>query len=278
MAKKLGFNWMRTHDGSQITKWYDLEREPGKLDFRKADKAVETVRNAKMLILGLLETAPTWASYWVEAAKTGSYYTDALWVPKDLDAWRNYVEKTVTHFAGRIDDWEVWNEPYVGMFFNKEYLPDQKRRIQGTPDDFLPLLKSAYAAAKSANPKAQVFWSTGLYYKPEQTWHERASELGAGNHADALTFHVYTMRLLGGPDDLISKKVADYRKGHKLTAAPIWNTEGGPGATFNHFYRHLPPFDAANKVSDIADHVVRFYISHLAAGVQKFFLYSFHTW
>lgn len=278
MAKKLGFNWMRAHDGATMTKWYDLEREPGKIDFTKADRMVEKVRAEKMLILGLLDSAPTFASHWVEAAKTGSYYSDALWVPKDIAAWRNYVEKTVGHFAGRIDDWEVWNEPYVGMFFHKEFLPAEKRKLPGTPDDYLPLLESAYAAAKTANPEARIFWATGPYYKPNQTWHERAAELGAGDHADALTFHVYTTRLLGFPDDLTSKKVADYRKGHRLADAPIWNTEGGPGSTFNHFYRHLPPFEAADQATGIADHVARFYISQLAAGVGKFFLYSFASW
>ena len=279
MAKKLGFNWMRAHGGSdEMTKWYNLEREPGIFDFTRADRAANTVRAEKLEILGLLDTAPTFASHFIEATKTGRYYQDALWVPTDIDAWKNYVRKVVAQFKGRINDWEVWNEPYVGMFFNKDFILPEKRKVQGTPQDYLILLESAYAASKKENPHVPIFWSTGPYYQPEKTWHERTAELGAGDSADALTFHIYTTRLLGEPNDLVAQKVAEYRHGHRLSDAPLWNTEGGPGATMNHFYRHIPPFDAADQATNIADHIVRFYVSHLASNVQKFFLYTFHAW
>jgi hypothetical protein len=279
MAKKLGFNWMRAHDGSnEMTKWYNLERERGIFDFRRADAAVDAVRAEKLEILGLLDSAPTFASYWDEATKTEKYYEDALWVPKNLKAWKNYVQQTVAHFAGRINDWEVWNEPYVGKFFNKSYDAAAKRKIQGTPEDYIPLLQTAYENAKAANPQARIFWATGPYYRPDKTWHQRTAELGAGDSADAISFHVYNTRKLGAPDDLIASKAAEYRQGHRLSDAPLWNTEGGPGASVNHFYRHLPPFDAADRATAIADHVVRFFVSHLAANVQKFFLYTFHSW
>ena len=279
MAKKLGFNWMRAHGGTdEMTKWYNLEREPGKFDFRRADAAADAVRAEKLEILGLLDSAPTFASHWDEATKSGSYYQDALWVPKDLDAWKNYVRETVAHFAGRIADWEVWNEPYVGMFFNRSYDAASKRKTQGAPEDYVPLLQAAYESAKAANPEARIFWATGPYYRPDKTWHQRTAELGAGESADAITFHVYNTRKVGAPGDLIASKAAEYRQGHRLSGAPLWNTEGGPGASVNHFYRHLPPFDAADQATAIADHVVRFFVSHLAANVQKFFLYTFHTW
>jgi len=278
-VKKLGFNWMRTHDGSNhITKWYELEKTKGALDFSKADASVRLLRRHHLMILGLLDTSPPFYSNFAPETRSGGYYKDALWIPTDLEAWSQYTAKTVSHFKGRIDHWEVWNEPYVGMFFTREYQTETKRRIKGTPDDYLPLLAHAYSAAKDANPDATVFWSTGPFFQPGKTFHQRAVELEADANADALTFHLYSTRMMGSPDDLIGKKHREYTTGHALHDAELWNTEGGPGATFNHPYRHLPLAYRADDVHHTADHAVRYYVSCLAHGVDKFFLYTFHGW
>lgn len=282
LAKRLGFNWVRLHDpGNAITKWYLLEREKGVLTFDRADELLQRYLDAGLSVLGLLDTSPTWHSRFDESTRSGNYYQDALWVPENLDAWEAYCEAVIRHFRGRIEHWEVWNEPYVGMFFTRNFDTVQRRRVQGTPDDYLPLLVRARQAQQRANPGSKLLWSTGTAYRPNQSWHERAVELGAPNYADAFTFHLYTTRVLGGADDVKARDVEKYRAGvagTPLENAEIWNTEGGPGSSLNSFYRHLPPFDSAARVSEQADQLVRYHVASLMHGVRRFFLYSLHAW
>ena len=60
----------------------------------------------------------------------------------NLAGWSAYVSAVVQHAKGRIQRWEVWNEP-----------PNFTGKDQ-TPADYAKIVVSAYDAAKAADPRA----------------------------------------------------------------------------------------------------------------------------
>ena len=272
-AKQLGFNWVRLHDGASFTKWYNLEKDADKgLVFDAAREKVQRIRAHDLMILGLLDTSPPWHSNNPKKTNT-RYFWDATWMPTDIETWQAYAEATSRAFRNEITHWEIWNEPYVGLFFQKA--PKQPRgSVKGSPADYAPLAEAAYAGAKRGNSNAQIFIATKA-----GTWADAAKELGTVHHADGSTFHLYTPKLSGFPGDMVASSAASIRQsfeGTPLADKPIWQTEGGPGSILPHAYRHTPPTKHQNGL-ELADYVVRFYTAHLAAGVDKYFLYTLHS-
>ena len=110
IAKAAGAWQLRLHDTSMIAKWPFAETAPGQFEFY--DDAVNLARQNGFAILGMLDGAPPWTT---TSPRTEGYYN--IWnIPDKPDAlaqWRNYVHIVAGHYSGRIDRWEVWNEPWA---------------------------------------------------------------------------------------------------------------------------------------------------------------------
>ncbi|MCX7012523.1 MAG: carbohydrate binding domain-containing protein [Candidatus Sumerlaeota bacterium] len=256
MAQALGFKWIRCHDAAQdITKWFFVEAAKGKWKWQ--DAKADVFRAHHLMILGTLDTSPNWAG-------------GLRHIPTDMDAWSQYCRETVAHYKGKINDWEIWNEPYYTRF----YITLNGKDVKGAPQDFLEVAKRAYTAAKESNPNCTILPSAG----PVATWTAGCVRAGVFQYADMLTHHQYTTQLPGGPDDTIAASYNRWRKElpKELKSMPSWDTEGGISHQSQTFYSHLPVGSATKRVRFYADLVARYYISALSLGVPKFFLYSFH--
>jgi hypothetical protein len=108
----VGSKWTRLHDTSMVAKWADAEPQPGQFRFR--DEAVTLTRRLGMQILGMLDGAPRWAGTKPREGYWGIWHIpDAPGAP---DAWEAYCARVAEHYKGRIDYWEVWNEPWGEWF------------------------------------------------------------------------------------------------------------------------------------------------------------------
>ena len=88
-----------------------------------------------------------------------------------------YVKAVVEHYKGRVNMWEIWNEPGVKM------------RIE----EYMPLQEAAYKAAKEANPDSRIYGLCGTWDVGGDTygWVKSGIALGAANSMDAVTIHGY---------------------------------------------------------------------------------------
>jgi hypothetical protein len=82
-----------------------------------------------------VEGTPPWAA-------NGS--ADMRTPPVDAGAYAGFVNYLVNAFGGRVTAWEIWNEE------------DNTGWWTGTPAQYVGLLKAAYTAVKSADPRATV--------------------------------------------------------------------------------------------------------------------------
>lgn len=259
LAKTLGCRWVRILDSCAVTHWDVVEPKQGQWSFEREswiDEAIDTYRKAGLQILGLLFRTPLWAS-------SGDSVNHP---PKDLEAWRNYVRKVAQHFKGRIEAWEVWNEPFgLGLFEGKEAL-------------YLEMVRIAAEGIKAVDPDAKIV-APCTYWRHDSivSWTERLLQMGLLNFVDVFSFHGYEGYL---PSDFERVKLWGRFDGKQRA---IWNTE--QGLVSQSFYQFLPddyddPYTrwitgghtlaTARKGAELT---VKGYVSSLAAGCEKFFQY-----
>jgi len=259
IARAIGARWIRIHDATGVTKWPFVEPERDQWQF--VDEGVNGAKGAGLAILGMLDGGPAWAS--VHPRATSGYF--AIYNQPDApDApakWTEYVTKTVGHYKGAINDWEVWNEPWGHNFFN------------GTPQAYGDLLKLAYPAAHAANPDARIIGIDATINRPLFTTGALA-EANSTNF-DAFSYHDYDAAFYQGPRPIGGALASAFNAAQAATgtAKPLWITEGGAN-DIGSWYR---PESGGMSAQGQTAWTVRFDVTNMAAGVQHFFYYTLHS-
>jgi len=248
-VRQLGFTWTRLHDCSLLTKWSATERAPGR--FLWHDEVVDGVRATGLSILGLPDHEPEWAKVKTEGAN-----------PVDVAAFEAYCEALARHYAGKIDDWEVWNEPYMPGSY------------PGGPVLFGELLQAGARGLKRGNPSCRVLgWCADI---GQPAWGAGIAE-GARAAIDIFTFHNYANNLCGGGTLPFVAELPEHRKLWPAHVTECWNTEGTNGELpGNGFYRHLP-LATRETNQRAAAFAARVWLEHARAGVAKYFVYQMHN-
>lgn len=202
-----GLRWVRLGGFS----WANCEAQPGVRDYSAAETGLASAEREGLAVVGMINGNPGWAT------TSGS----RLAPPKDWTAWERHVEQVVARFRDRVHVWEIWNEPDIEEFWT------------GSAEEYVELLKHAYAGAKRADPGCLVM-SAGLDGSGE-VFLNRILGLGAGEYCDLIGAHPYA-----GSSSLAAYRLRLMRRiltFHHL-AKPLWVTEvgwqsggwkGGPG-------------------------------------------------
>jgi hypothetical protein len=209
VAKRLGACWARMHDVDFCLSWDQAEPEAGKWVW--ADDKIDLAHRVGVDVLGVLGRTPGWA---LEPEQHGKTPEGGWFYPPDLDAWANYVEAVTRHYRGKVDVWEIWNEPYgFGI---------------GDGTKYAALVRTAYAAAKRGNPDCTLL---GLCTHAGATAFNQDAVAGEAMTAcDLISYHCYTR---DGTDA--------YRRGIEVrevlgladNGKKMWMSEGMGGYTFS---------------------------------------------
>ncbi len=248
-AKKIGMKWTRLHDASFITKWRKAEPKPGKYQY--FDKQINAVLDAGINILGLPDYPPVWAKQ-----------TDDSKNVINVKAFSKLCTKLAEHYRGRIDYWEVWNEPYIKYFF------------PGSPEQYAEVLSAGADALRAGNPQAKI-----LGYCTEINDIEYAEKIPPAmrKKIDILSFHCYFQNLTGGGTSSFTKEVNAYLKFLRpFVPSEIWNTEGAyKKLGTNSFYSFMPA--SSGKINEkAAAFCARVWVEQLKGGINKLFIYTLH--
>lgn len=111
LARNANIGWIRTS-----VRWSQVEKTKGVFDFSGVDADINDARARGLKVLAILAHPPVWA---------GSN-TNGTTPPSSLTDWKNYVRAVAQHFNGRIDAYEIWNEPDLknsgdGVGWNAEH-------------------------------------------------------------------------------------------------------------------------------------------------------------
>lgn len=257
-ARKVGFRWLRSHDGLQTTWWTRVQPNgPGDWAW-PYDDIQRSLDRAGFKTLGEILWTPRWAS----SAPPGDKKPETA-VPKDMEDFRRFVKRAVKHYEQSIAHWEIWNEPHYKGYW------------RGSPAEYVDLLRVAYAAIHSEQDDAVVLGGGGLRAS-DLGWIEAMLQAGAANHMDVFSIHYLDPNT--AQEEII--KVRDLLRSYGFTGE-IWNTEASvPSTSFlNQVRAENSEKGARYHFRNACYELVRMYMENISAGVKKVFYYHlFDPW
>jgi len=154
--------WLR-----KVFNWHQIEREKDNFNFAFYDEFVNNAKvNGKKILAGLAYSTP-----WLNNGKDMDYISK-----EDLKYFLNYVEVTVKRYKGKVDAWEIWNEP--NWLFWK-----------GTDKEFFELSKLTAKKIREIDPDAYIVG--GSFQRLPYVFITNMKLAGALENLDALSFHPY---------------------------------------------------------------------------------------
>jgi hypothetical protein len=166
---ELGAVWLR-----KTFYWTDLEPEMGVWDYSAYDEFVETGKAAGKKILAILAYDIAWIH---QDGQRRRYIT-----PAQLPYYLRYVEEIVHRYQGKIDAYEIWNEP--NWIFWK-----------GKREDFFELSRAAARKIREIDPAAKIV--AGSFNRVPRSFIRGMFQSGAMEEADIISFHPYDLNPQG---------------------------------------------------------------------------------
>ncbi len=200
--------------------WRDHEPIPGQWDWRTSDEAIRAWTNAGLEVHAILHFPPDWAIQNPGTHGTPPWVFNAL-MPRGIglpwdhpdNGWGRYCYNFALRYRGQIASYEVWNEPDLDNYWD------------GSPADYVNLLRSCYQAIKSADPGPPVVMA-GMALLVERDFFPEVVRLAASDPAgpffDAANIHMYA------DPDLAYRLTVETREvlsRYGLGSRPIWITE-----------------------------------------------------
>lgn len=207
-----GLGWARQH-----FRWSSIEPQPGEFDWSTWDRVVETAQAAGLRLVAVLDTAPAWAR---AAADRDNPFAP----PRNPADFAHFAAAFAGRYSDRIDYYEVWDEPNIYPHWGS----DEVR-----PRAYVELLRTAYAAIKSADPGATVL-AAGLAPTAERTGRNLSDveflramyRAGARDAFDILAIKPYGFWT--GPDDRrVDPQTLNFSRAILLREVMVENGDAG---------------------------------------------------
>lgn len=164
LMQAAGIKW-----GRQDFNWRRIEREPGSYEWAPYDELEQMCRAHGLLLFGNLAYNPS--------------FHDPL-TTAGVEAYCAFARAAAQRFKGKIDHWQIWNEPNGGFW-------------KGTPQQYARLLAAAGAAIHEANPEAKVLGLNMAFC--DVLWAETVLKAVPYDCFDIACFHPY--RPPSGPEE-----------------------------------------------------------------------------
>ena len=173
----LGVKWVRLQSG-----WQRTEKVKGCYDFAWLDEIVDQLR-ARGCVPWLCLCYGN--ELYNPEAKTvfGAVGCPPIRNEDQKKGWHEYVRALTAHFKGRVEWYEVWNEPEWTW-------KDEDLKIAGNGTEYGRFVVDTAAAVREGDPDAKVIG--GSLCTSDMFFLHAALEAGMGQVIDALTFHEYT--------------------------------------------------------------------------------------
>ena len=232
LAHQAGLRWWR--DWS--TQWDAVQPKQGvPCDFRRQDVHINRVleQKGRMVVLlpfpsaGWAAAVPPAAARYLndrrakgELSEQSQRQIVAACKPASLEDFAEYVRATVTHDRGRVAYYEILNE----SLYTHYSLPSASYGCGYKMSDYLDLLRTAYQAAKAADPKCTVIG--GIACQPDREWEEQFIQQGGLRWCDVTNYHLYPSRQRAeSMENAFKTRWQQMQDRHQ--AMPIWVTEFG---------------------------------------------------
>jgi hypothetical protein len=234
-------NWLKLQPGRDV--W----------QFSTLDRCVDLAEKHQVKVVLTLGRTPQWASSRPDEA-AGSRRNPApggAAPPKNVADWQNYVRTVATRYKGRIEAYEIWNEPNLENYYS------------GSPEQMITLAREAYAIIKEVDPAALVVAPSAVG-PTGAAWLEKYFQLGGAGYADIIGYHFY----MGAAEpERVLERIREVQRVMAKTNVnkPLWDTEDGCC---------FPVPKSFKSEREKSAYVARLYILDWAAGVRRLYWYA----
>ncbi len=249
------YGTVRSWDAIPGPDWADSNPSRGEYDFTSLDEFIaanEPSSKNKLTVardmIYTLGRTPAWASS--NPTASSDYAAGECAPPSSITDWDDYLTAVVTHAAGRIKYWELWNEPNNPAYYC------------GSVSTLVTLAQHARVIIKNLDPDA-VILSPGMAggaYGP--VWFNEWLAAGGAATIDAVSFHGYWSHFA---EDVLTS-IAGYKAvmaSNGISNLPMWDTEAN-GKT-------MPGITAT------ADFLSKYYLLQWSEGVSRFLWYAYDS-
>ena len=155
--------------------WHSIEKEKGVFNFSGYDSYVDSVKKIGMKTIVVL----AYQTPWLYPEGENKRYIS----PENIPYFLNYVEEMVQHFRGRIDVWDIWNEPNFNKFW------------KGSDKDFYELSRRTAQKIREVDPEAYIIG--GAYSRVPSRFIKKMFRAGGMENLDGIAFHPYALNPAG---------------------------------------------------------------------------------
>ena len=244
--------------------WRELQPTRDRWDFSRLDLYVAMAALTKTSLVLPLAMTPAWAS--ARPDEPSAYRPGNSAEPKMIEDWRRYVEAVGRRYRGKIQFFEIWNEP------------NAKDHYTGTVEKMVELTCEAYRVLKAIDPDIRVI-SPGVVGATHVQYLERFLAAGGKSCFDIVAYHFYVQRF--GPEAMVPviREVRAIMRRHGVHDKPLWNTETGwwianGDGTPDHPMVAKGGWRKLALEPESGDFLMRAFLLARAEGVERFFLYS----
>ncbi|MBN1658443.1 MAG: hypothetical protein JXA93_08590 [Anaerolineae bacterium] len=142
MAREAGLGWAKQQfawaEIEPLRKGEFIDPTSGESSWAKFDELVDLCRENGIEVIARLDRAPAWARLPDTRAETP---------PADFEQYGDFVYAFVSHFKGRIQYIQIWNEPNIYPEWGEQAVD---------PAAYTRMLEIAYRRAKEADPNVYV--------------------------------------------------------------------------------------------------------------------------
>jgi hypothetical protein len=149
--------------------WGRIEREKDKFDFAGYDNFVDSAKSNGQKVIAVL----AYAVKWINDGRNNDYISNG-----NIHHFLNYIEILVNRYKGKVDAWQIWNEP--NWIFWK-----------GTNKEFYELSRLAAQKIREMDPDAYIIG--GGFLRHPKNYIKNMNKSGAFENLDALSFHPYAV-------------------------------------------------------------------------------------
>jgi hypothetical protein len=173
LVQDAGFNWVK-----QEFPWREVEPvNKGDFDWSRTDRIMDQIDAHGLKVIIRLGVQPQWA---------GGGYPE-VGPPDNLQDFTDYVTAVATRYKGRIDAYQIWNEPNLAREWGNR---------PPNAAEYTEMLKAAYQAIKAVDPYPIVI-SAGMapttrndnVARPDTYYIQEMYDAGAKPYFDALGAH-----------------------------------------------------------------------------------------
>ena len=232
LAKDGGFTWVK-----QRFEWRYIEGNgKGRFEWNEPDRLMKGIDDAGLKVIARLDNQPNWARADGLFPRSGP--------PDRMSDWVDFVTAVATRYKGRIDAYEIWNEPNLSVEWG-DRAPDAA--------EYVALLRASYQAIKRVDPDALVVTAglspttdTSERARPDVVYLREMYAAGAKGSFDLLGVHAAGFK---APPEADPGTVA-------LDAALTNNDPSPPPQRRVYSFRHAEDLRAIMIEQGDADHKV----------------------